>query len=884
MNIAGSNDITKLAIRTTWDISGTTPKISLENLSEGPDLGACSFWFIATAPGEIPIHEGTQDNPDIVGNWSTFELNDNWPKAFSNILFSGSPYELTVYVVDGDGNVYQGTTQTATICRPSGNTKNSTNPYGLGTVLIEVKCADGRVFFQDTTNATYQGLTGTLGASVLRVFYPPDDTGTVPDPFVGSNFSTALVPVTYSSDNYSFQSYSIYDYDFGGDVHIRVKYQSFNPVNGAPAVRFAVLCNINLCSLMCEVHKLVNSLIEGNCSNAQEANQKLLRISPLLWMINMGIEQPLCGVDVPALIEEVKAIGGFDCDCCNAPTGIIPTNGSVIDGYNFQVVTECGDISGEVVKNGNNIQIILGDITYTFGMCDNSPAPTTAFNFTKNVDGCVASVCLNVDITQLSFDILNNIKGNAELVNLFNSIVISGNAGNFPLIVDGGCIFSSGSACDYAFTLSNIPINTTYAILIGIKIPLPGQPIVTNFAFNLTNLPALQTYLNTLGIGTFTVTNPSGQTVVISSNDNNSNITAVAYSLTDAETGILAVMTKDCTGFTPLSANQVVQSIINYLCALDDSQVVTSDEYEICYVDADGAKQITTVAAGESLASFITALLAAGCTSIDYIVSLSAINCDNIKALFPQTISTMQSNDFVTGTKNADCARIYPNELFLAMLTYGQSNADVLTAFCNMVQLCGAGLICEPYNTLTAEVTAGSPGLADLVIAFDHPSAVSNTLRYARIDNTDTPIYTTVPGLLPGDSPYSISGVDNGQYRICMKPIYADGRSCTETCIETAACTGITAFNAVYTDPNIVITATMDNTIGFAKVTILYPNGGQFSQIYTVLDGSLSENITPPVGVYGTFFAKIAPVCDNDSGWIGADTAPATFEIPTPSP
>ena len=437
MNVSGSSYISKLLVQVTWDISGTTPAILLENLSEGANLAGCDWWFIANAPGEIPIHEGTEDNPDVEGAWSDYTLNDSWPKAFGNILWSGAPYSFVVYVKDGDGNIYWPEPQLVTICKPAGNGPTSTNTYGLATCLVEVKCADGRVFFQDTTNASYQGLTGTIGSSVLRVIYPVDETGNIPDPFVSTHFSTALVPITYSSDSYQFLSSCIYDYDMGNDTHIRVKYQSFNPVNGSPAVRFPVLCNIDLCSLFCEVDKLVNSIVSGSCADAEEAQIKLNKINPKLWLISMGIQQPLCGVDVTALIEEVKAIGGFDCNCCNAPTGIIPTGGSVIDGYNFTVATECGDTTGSFAKNGNNIVLTLEGVTYTFQMCDNSPAETTAFNFTKNVDGCVAEVCLNVDVTQLSYDILNNIKGDSALVKMFNSIVAS-SGGIQTIIVDGG--------------------------------------------------------------------------------------------------------------------------------------------------------------------------------------------------------------------------------------------------------------------------------------------------------------------------------------------------------------------------------------------------------------------------------------------------------------
>lgn len=866
-----SNDITSLLVKSTFDISGTTPVISLENLSTGVDLAACTWWFIATAPGNIPIYEGSETSPDITGNWSTFDITDNWPKAFNNILWSGAPYILQTFVKDGDGNIFT-ISQSASICRPQGNKSTSTNTYGLATCLLEVKCDQGRVFFQDTTNSTYKGIEGTIGASVLRVFYPVDETGNVPAPFVGANFSTALVPITYSSDNYSFQSYSIYDYDFGDYVHIRIRYQSFNPVNGAPAVRFAVLCNVDLCALFCEVDKLVRDIDSGNCVNVQEAQEKLNRINPKLFLILMGVQQPLCGVDVPALIEEVKLIGGFTCDCCNAPTGIIPTNASIIDGYNFSVVTECGDTTGEFAKTGNNIQLLLSGLTYTFAFCNESPAQTTAFTFEKDVSGCVAAVCLNVDVTQLGYDLAAVIGGNGALLNVWQTLI--GSSSSFDLIVDGGCIFQSTSTCDYDFTLSAIPINTTYALLSSLTVS--GVTHSLSFSFNLTNLSGLQGYLNSLGYGTFTVTNPSGQIVLISTVNNSNNLQSLTYKISG--TTYLADLSRTCTGYVPISANQVVQNIINYICGLGDTQIETSSEYTICYIDpVDGTSKTQIIQAGSALTTFITALLARGCDTISYIEALNTPDCDGMKTLFPSSVAVMQANDYLFGTKAGSCARVLPIELGTRQLELGATNPDYVAAFCALVSLCGGGLPCEPYDVFNVVVDDASPSGINLVFTFDHPSAVSNIISYARIDNTVSPVYTTVTGILPGASPYTIPALDNGQYRVKITPVYSDGRLCSATSVDTPACTGINSLSSIFNGTDIIISYNASVSVPSVRVTIAYPNGGSSTAIYTNTGDDIS--FTPPLGVVGTYFITMQPVCDVDSGFFGVATAPVSVSV-----
>lgn len=165
----------------------------------------------------------------------------------------------------------------------------------------------------------------------------------------------------------------------------------------------------------------------------------------------------------------------------------------------------------------------------------------------------------------------------------------------------------------------------------------------------------------------------------------------------------------------------------------------------------------------------------------------------------------------------------------------------------------------------------------DLVVNFSHPDAVSNTIRYARIDNTVTPVYTTIPGILPGDNPYTISSVPNGQYRVYILPIYADGRSCPESVFTTPACSGINAFNASYDGSgNISVVYSAEGSLPSVRVNINYPNGGTASQIFTNGD-SISMSIPPNLA--GTYIVTMQPVCDSDTGFFGVSTAPVNVPV-----
>lgn len=694
--ITNSPDITQLETQVTWDISGSIPVINLVNMSVGPNLSNVTWWVVALSPSQTPIHDGSSATPDAVGAWNTLSLTDSWPRPFSQIEFSGAPYLLTLYAQDSNGNIYS-IDKSVSICRPIGNTQNSKNYYGVSSTEVKVLCQQAGIFFEDKTSVSYQGNPGTRTSSNLKVIYPLDPTYSIPAPFQISNFSNAIVPITYSSTNYQFLAYSTYDYDFGNYCHVAIKYQQLET--------FSVLCNIDLLPLVCEVNKLIQSIEFGTCADVNSATQKLNLITPKLSLVFIGIMQPLTGVDVPKLIDEIKAIGGFDCDCCSASSGIIPQTSSVIDGYTFSINPICGDINGTVTQVGTNIQFNLQDNTYIFNIGNH--AGTTAFTVSPATNTCTKTYSLNVDITQLSTDILTTISTNPGLVNLLNSLVTNSNQN---LTVNGKCVFTSTATFAYTFSLANIPTNTTFAIVTGIQIGPVTTPI--NFTLNLTNLAAFQSYLNTLGIGTFVVTNPSGQNVLIATTANPNALTNLTYSISSVS--YTASQTSSSTGYTQLTANQVVQSIIDYLCGLDDAEITTSQNYAIWYINSSGQKVSTTVTAGSTLNNLISILLGYQEQTIDNINSIGGgVSCVALKAVFTVNQGTIGANDFIFATKNGNCSQVGFQDAFLNMIS-NMSNA-AKAAFCNAVVACGAGLSCSPYNYLVPIVSTYSTSCSPII-------------------------------------------------------------------------------------------------------------------------------------------------------------------------
>jgi hypothetical protein len=683
MNVI-SPDITTLDFSAIFDISGTSPVIIAGNLSTGPNLAGVTWWIVTSSPSQTPIHEGSFANPDAVGIWTTpIVMTDPFPRPYNSIEWSGGPYTISLFAQDSAGNVFE-VDKSASISRPVGNTVNSPNSYGIANINVKVLCDQARIFFQDQTSVTYKGSTGIRTSSVLKVVYPLDPTYSIPPPFQLSDFTSAMVPISYSSENYQFLAYSTYSYDQGNNVSIVIKYQTLQ--------KFSVLCNIDLMPLICEYQSLIDSIENGSCVDVQKANKQLSLIAPKFALVVIGIMQPLTGVNVAELIDEIKAIGGFTCECCTAATGIIPQTASVIDGYTFSVNPVCGDISGTVTTVGTNVQINLSDKSYVFAM--GTEPGTTAFTITPATNSCVKTYSLNIDTVQLATDILNAISTDAGLVNLFNSI-FTNSAAN--LIVDGKCIFDSTSTFDYTFTLLNVPSSTTFALVTGIKVGSVTKSL--NYSLNLTNLTGFQTYLNSLGLGTFVATNPSGQNVVITSAANPNVLSNLTYSI--SAVSYIANILSVSNGYTSLSANQVVQNIIDYLCGINDSEIVTSADYTINYIDAKGAQSIT-IPAGTTLSTFIEDLLTYNASTISN-GGASGVTCTGLQKLFTPNNVSITATDVIYGTKGGACAPINLGDAFFYMIS--NMTATTKAAFCEAVTSCGAGLPCEPYTYLTAIVT-----------------------------------------------------------------------------------------------------------------------------------------------------------------------------------
>lgn len=327
--ITGSADITVLDFAVLYDISGASPLVTLTNRSVGNPSGAtnlnlCTWWYVLTTPSGMPIHIGSVTAPDVTAaDWTTLTTPTNsWPTPFGTppcgqIEFSCAvPYVCTLYVKDAAGTIYS-LTKNTTICRPNGSTSNTCGSFGAADTIVAVQCQNAKIYAQDNTNYTYQGILGTQQSSLWTLQYPADASGDIPPNANAVNAPYAYFPIGYSGDGYRLYLQTYATYALADECSVKIQYKLISDSGIGTGRGFGVFCNIDLCKLDCGMQKFYDQ-VEQSCGEVEnpELKQKAIQVNLLYNRLLTGIIQPLCNIDVPGIIKQIEDLAGFKCDCC----------------------------------------------------------------------------------------------------------------------------------------------------------------------------------------------------------------------------------------------------------------------------------------------------------------------------------------------------------------------------------------------------------------------------------------------------------------------------------------------------------------------------------------------------------------------------------------
>lgn len=417
--VPSSPDIASIDFAVLFDISTVVPTVTLTNGSTGSNLAGCTWWYEIITPSGTYMHQGTQGTSDASGNWTTLTSN-TWPQPFGQIEWSGSNYAVILYVLDAHTHIYQ-LRKEIPIRRPQGSTPQAKNNFAAPakeTLYVETRCNDAKMYVADQINYAYEGEFGTSVAKTFTVDYPLDITGTRPAPYVVTDFNNALVPMPYSGYYNLFLS-SKMRYDFPDGISIQLIYKVMQAFN--------VWCNVDLCPLLCSYNDLVEKVKRGDCKNGSQAEwkDKLVVITGLITQAMLLKIQPNCGnKDLPALIEEIKCLGEFDCNCF--ATGINETSSlEVITQLNFET---CGNIQvGHITTDDAGMATIPISVTgYDFATTIGGVTDNGFTGVASSID-CNRVITFNIDANNATLGFFR------QTGNTFGASAIIGTKDNFGL-------------------------------------------------------------------------------------------------------------------------------------------------------------------------------------------------------------------------------------------------------------------------------------------------------------------------------------------------------------------------------------------------------------------------------------------------------------------
>jgi hypothetical protein len=385
--ITTSPDITALIFRMEYDLSTVTPTMKIVNLSTGSNLAGCTWWFVVKTPSGTVVHQGSESSVDKTGVWADHSFTETWPQPFGQIEWSGADYSATLYVKDSEDNIFSETHLTG-ICRPAGSCEANGWNFGEISLVTIMKCQSGKLFVEDKTNYVYKTFTGAVVSKEFKLIYPPDSTGSIPAPYELSGFTHASIPITYSG-KYILYADTVKAYTYANGDIVTIKYKK--------TIDLAVNCDADLCPLICDYQRLIT---EVNSTNDPAKRRLLDIITAKISVAIIAQVNPACGIDLPALIEEIKTLGGWTCECF--PAKGINAAGSVSGGgtiSNIQINDTCGQAAGTGTLEDGNLLLELQRIAHV--VVAHADATAVGFTITSETEDCVTTHTLNVNLDTL---------------------------------------------------------------------------------------------------------------------------------------------------------------------------------------------------------------------------------------------------------------------------------------------------------------------------------------------------------------------------------------------------------------------------------------------------------------------------------------------------
>jgi hypothetical protein len=617
--------------------------------------------FKITDPSSVVIHEGSFSSPDIIpSDSSTFSV------SIPNLMFAFGVWDIEGTIKEADGTEYT-VNVIKNICQPKGFDKGVIK----GDFSVDVNCNAGTIKVSELTNLSYNEKKPTSISKLGTLFYPQGTLSNLS--FTTTPFLVSGPASVYSGD-YTIQNNTTATYELGDGVVVELKYFTRK--------QFSVNCSSTLVNILCCVQEQVNAYKAApNSDKGKLAKSLIDKISGTLFDV---IIKDRVGIPYDAEIEYIRNVLSCDCNCgsqvVEASPAQLGASGSVV------LLPGCGiDIESET--SGNTTTFTINGQTVSLNKTD------LAFDLVYAANECGGIYNIGFNYPILSLNILNEIKGSDNLAALLNSIISK--TENSLGSINGRCI-ADLSQCDYFFTEKLVSTGTQNLV----SIVIAGVERVAPSNLSLADALAVRNWLNSLDLGSFTTAvNNVNSTITIASASNPNKISTIKINTNG--TNIIKTVTSNCG-----SLEDLLQAIIDYVCAINTLQIKLDKDYAVPAFDASGNLSPVTVPANSALSSLIDQVLKSQ-TALASLVGPNVLSCTAVQKIFaPNTLSVIQSDDVIYGTKQGSCMAWSQKELAATMLkTIGNYN-DLKNALCELVSTCGVA-VCEPPENVSAVLSSG---------------------------------------------------------------------------------------------------------------------------------------------------------------------------------
>ncbi len=669
LNVKVTFDIYQRSV--IFDTSATTYQGSVITAVQGISFG------LTDGDGVIltPIDFSTPSNYIVPSVTQVFTLD----LSSVNFAFLFQQYSISCAIKDQNGSIYTIPVLYKTICQPV-NFQDS--GYVPGMFQLSVDCVNNNLTVKELTLLTYNNSQPSSVTKSGTLYYP---TGTISAvTFTGTPFSNNVV----YTGQYRINCSTVAAYDLGDSVFVNVTYLTNST--------FDIVCADKMSDLICCIAK-VQDTAKRNCDNAigQHAKHQLAEISPYLLT---GILKEINGQDSSIESEFIKK--ALACNCGVTSIGqneITPINPSVYD----IVIVGGGDVVTSAVTTGSTktytitskvYQVVkgdTGDLAFSIAI-DTSVSNTVKYKITFNY-------------TTMAGYILTAIEDDPTLLNQFNQLVVS--SGSLITGLLGKCVIDL-TAANYFFTQGGLTGSTTITNIVINGTLYSAPPLFAN------DPSGIQTWLNSLSLGTWSVSYNDSGTLSVSTTNNTNHVSTMTIG-----TPTLTIQFQS----TNKTLVEVLQAIIDYLCNITALQVALGTALSLCSFDYNGNIVTNSYGVDQKQSDFNSGVATSICNLTSRISVITTITCDKIKSI--------QYNLTNTGAGN------------IAVVTGSFPTQNVFVPNLNNILKTGyihiGDMNTTPIDPHTALLASSTNGLSAYVYTFPSALADANYLPIAILGNND---------------------------------------------------------------------------------------------------------------------------------------------------